>query len=112
MSGPRFNRRMVLEAPVASPDGSGGLLRGWNALGSLWVSMDGRSGRERKQGGATVSQGRYRITVRAAPFGSLQRPTPAQRLREGGRVFLIRAVVEDEADGRYLTCFADEEVAA
>ena len=54
----------------------------------------------------------YRITVRAAPFGAPRRPKPEQRLREGARVFRIAAVAEDDADGRYLTCFAQEEVPA
>ena len=53
----------------------------------------------------------YRIVVRAAPMGSDARPRPDQRFREGARVFAIRAVAEEDAAGRYLVCFADEEVA-
>ena len=48
--------------------------------------------------------------VRGAPYGSSERPKPQQRLRDGDRVFVIQAVAEWDGVGRYLTCFADEEV--
>ncbi|MEM1004270.1 MAG: head-tail adaptor protein, partial [Pseudomonadota bacterium] len=44
--------------------------------------------------------------------GSSMRPAPDQRFREGARQFVIRAVAERDPRGQYLTCFADEEVAA
>ena len=40
------------------------------------------------------------------------RPVPGQRLRDGARIFAIRAVAERDGDGRYLTCFTQEEVVA
>ena len=112
MKRPVLNRKLVLEAPAEMPDGAGGLRRGWNELGTLWAQVEGRTGRERAVGDVTISSAAYRIIVRAAPFGSLQRPSASQRFREEGRVFVIRAVVERGTDRCYLTCFADEEVAA
>ena len=53
-----------------------------------------------------------RTSRRAAPVGSPQRPKPAQRFREGARLYAIRAVAEQDSRGRYLVCFADEEVTA
>ncbi|AVO38508.1 phage head closure protein [Pukyongiella litopenaei] len=112
MKAPRLNRQLVLEAPMSQPDGAGGFSRDWVALGTLWAELTARTGRERSAGGGTVSEVGYRITVRAAPVGSLARPLPDQRFRLGARLFTIRAVADAGAAGRYLTCFADEEVAA
>ena len=79
--------------------------------GTLWAEVCARTGRETTAGGVAVSRMGFKITVRAAPQGAPDRPTPDQRFREGTRVFVIRAVAEGDAGGRYLTCFADEEVA-
>lgn len=112
MSLPSLTRRLVLEAPVRVPDGAGGAIRSWSTLGELWADLRPRTGRERAEAGAAISTMGYRIIVRGAPEGSLQRPAPDQRFRDGTRVYLIRAVTEHDPAGRYLTCFADEEVAA
>ncbi|MBE1284726.1 MAG: head-tail adaptor protein [Rhodobacteraceae bacterium] len=112
MKQPHLNRKLVLEAPSLVPDGAGGFTQGWQPSGTLWASVEGRAGRETRVGDAGVSRMSYRIIVRAAPVGSAQRPSPDQRFREGARVFVIRAVAERDPAGRYLTCFADEEVAA
>lgn len=112
MSAPVLSRRLVLEAPVRVPDGAGGVIESWASLGTLWADVRPRSGRERAQAGETVSSMGYRIVVRGAPVGSVQRPAPEQRFRDGARLYRIRAVAEQEPAGRYITCFADEEVAA
>jgi head-tail adaptor len=49
--------------------------------------------------------------VRGAPVGVPSRPEAGQRFREGSRVYRIEAVAEKDPQGRYLTCFATEEVA-
>jgi head-tail adaptor len=107
-----LNRKLVLETPTEAPDGAGGVLRGWEALGTVWAEVEARTGREREGDGAQVSLTGYRITLRAAPVGSSQRPRPEQRFREGVRVFRITAVAERDPRGRFLTCFAEEEVVA
>jgi len=50
--------------------------------------------------------------VRGAPVGHSTRPRAGQRFVETGRIFHIEAVAERDPRGRYLTCFAEEEVAA
>ncbi len=112
MKAPHLNRRLVLEAPARVADGAGGFTESWNVLGTLWAEVSARSGAERFEAGASRSRVAYRITVRAAPHGSSMRPAPEQRFTEGGRVFVIRAVADHDPGGRFLTCFADEEVAA
>lgn len=109
---PILNRRLVLEAPVRVPDGSGGFSETWNGLGSLWADVSVRNGGERPGEELALARVSYRILVRAAPHGAASRPQPGQRFREGARIFRIRAVAEADRRGQYLTCFADEEMAA
>ncbi|MBE1295305.1 head-tail adaptor protein [Phycobacter azelaicus] len=109
---PQLSRSLVLEDPQRLPDGAGGYVESWTALGTLWAEVSALNGRNVDQQGATLSLQRYRITVRAAPVGSTSRPRPDQRFRDGERLFRIDAVSEADARGRYLTCFAVEEVGA
>lgn len=97
---------------MRNPDGAGGFSESWTAMGELWAEVTARTGRERAEAGVPVSVAAYRIVVRAAPAGAASRPRPGQRLRDGARAFVIRAVTEHDAAGFYLTCFADEEVVA
>ncbi len=112
MSAPRLNRELVLEAPVRVADGAGGFVESWVVMGTLWAEVGARTGRERAVDAGPVSAVAYRIVVRALPVGSAARPRPGQRFRDAARLFVIQAVSERDPDGRFLTCFADEEVAA
>lgn len=107
---PILSRKLVLEAPERVSDGAGGFNEGWVQIGILWAEVAARTGRETAQGGAPVSRVGYKITVRGARYGSPQRPEPQQRFREGARIFTIQAVAERDPSGRYLTCFAEEEL--
>ena len=111
MALPHLNRALVLEAPERAPDGAGGFIDTWVVLGTLWADVKPGTGRERSEGPAPISAVALHIVVRAAPEGSSARPKPGQRLREGGRIYAISAVREWDAQARYLTCFATEEVA-
>lgn len=112
MTMPHLNRKLVLEAPLRVPDGAGGYTESWEILGELWAEVRSRTGRERAEAGVPVSSVSYMIVVRGAPYGTAARPMPNQRFREGTRLFVIQAVAEQDLQGRYLTCFADEEVVA
>lgn len=109
MKPPRLNRKLVLEQPVSVPDGAGGYQVDWQALGVCWAQVSARTGRETAQSGAPISAMNYRIIVRGAPYGAPERPKPEQRFREGERLFAIQAVGDEDADGRYITCFVTEE---
>lgn len=102
----RLNRPMVLETRVRVPDGAGGAVDGWQALGTLFAAVKPGSGREVQGVEVVTPSVSLRITVRAAPVGSPSRPKAGQRLREGERVFAILAVTED--GDRFLTCHARE----
>jgi head-tail adaptor len=110
MNAPHLNRALVLEGVVRSPDGAGGFTEVWTALGTLWAEVLPGSGGDTLGEERMLSAVPYRITVRAAPQGAASRPAAGQRFREGGRLFLIKAVTERDPQGRYLTCFAREEV--
>lgn len=114
MSGarPRLTRRLALEAKVTVPDGAGGLEATWTTLGELWAEVSPRSGGLVGEDGASVSRMGLKITVRAAPPGTPQRPLPGQVFREGPRRFRIDAVTERDAEGRFLLCYAVEEEVA
>ncbi|WP_138935737.1 head-tail adaptor protein [Roseovarius arcticus] len=106
-----LNRQMVLEAPMRVPDGAGGYGETWQPIGELWAAIIARTGREVTGGTAQLSSTGYKIVVRAAPYGAPSRPKPEQRLRSGSRIFRIEAVTEQDSMARYLTCYAQEEVA-
>ncbi|WP_425045431.1 head-tail adaptor protein [Primorskyibacter sp. S87] len=112
MRKPHLTRRLELEAPERVADGAGGFSESWIALGQLWADLQPRSGRARSEAGIPISSTGFRVLVRAAPAGSTMRPGPGQRFRDGGRVFMIRAVTEFDPAGRFLLCFSDEEIAA
>lgn len=109
---PKLDRALTLEAPVRSPDGSGGFMVTWEALGTHWAEMRPGTGRERSGQAVTVSRSPYRIILRGAPVGSAARPQADQRFREGQRIYAILAVTEADPAGHYLMCHAEEETVA
>lgn len=109
MSLPKLRRRLILEAPDRLPDGAGGFTQVWSPLSEVWAEVIPLQGREVTSSGGTLSQSGYRMTLRATPPGHAMRPRPDQRLREGMRIFIILAVTERDAAGRYLTCLCREE---
>jgi head-tail adaptor len=112
MSRPHLNRALVLEAPDRVADEAGGFVETWAGQGTIWAEVSARGGHDRSEAGMQVASVVYRIVLRAAPVGSVMRPVPGQRFRDGTRLFPVRAVAERGSDGRYLTCFCDEEVSA
>ena len=112
MSIPRLNRLLVLEEAVRTADGLGGARLSWQALGSLWAEITPGTGVEKAGEFVRLASVPFRIVVRGAPQGSVQRPRPEQRFRDGERIFRILAVAEYDPRQQYLTCFAREEVVA
>ncbi|MGI3164446.1 head-tail adaptor protein [Pseudooceanicola sp. 200-1SW] len=109
---PRLTRPLVLEHEVRLADGSGGYTGSWEALGTLWAEVLPGRGALRDRAGLASHVQPLRITVRGAEPGAESRPAPGQRFRDGARVYLIDAVQESDATGRYLLCRAREEVLA
>ena len=109
MRPPVLNRRLMLETPIKDGDGAGGHVDRWAGLGTLWAAVRAGPGREREGPGVPMGRVAYRITVPCAPPGSLSRPRPDLRFREGARIFVILAVAECDDAGAYLTCHCEEE---
>lgn len=107
-----LNRLLVLEDRQRIPDDAGGFSETWVALGEVWAEVRVRTGRGTEYGLLPTARTAYRIVVRGAPFGVPSRPMAGQRFREGDRLYQIEAVAERDPEGRYLICFATEEVAA
>ncbi len=110
MSGVNLSRLLTLEGPLEAPDGMGGSTRSWAAIGTLWAQVLPGTGRDTAGEEVVLSTVPYRITVRGAPQGAASRPVAGQRFRDGARVFTILAVTERDDSGRYLLCFAREEM--
>ncbi len=107
-----LNRPLVLEEATSLPDGMGGFLQSWVALGELWAEVRAGTGREVLADAVTTSHVVWRISVRGAPPGAPSRPRPDQRFRDGVRIFRILSVAERDPQGRYLLCLAREETPA
>ncbi|WP_010138001.1 head-tail adaptor protein [Oceanicola sp. S124] len=109
---PRLNRELILERPVRVADGSGGFESSWDALGILWAEVTPGNAGLRDRADLGAHRQILKIIVRGAPPGASNRPQPGQRFRDGERIYLIDAVQEDDASGRFLRCRAREEVMA
>lgn len=84
----RLDTRLVLEASVDTPDGGGGSIGGWAAIGEIWASVAPVTGGERFVSDALRAQVSHRITIRYRAD-----VTTALRLRDGTRVYRIGAVL-------------------
>jgi head-tail adaptor len=93
-------RRFVLEVPVETPDGFGGVLRRYVAGPVLWGAISPLGAVERLQGGRADRLPTHRITLRARAGLDA-----AARLAAGPRRFAVRHV---EAGGRDLVCHVEE----
>lgn len=86
-----LNRRLVLQAPVETPDGAGGVTRSYDDVATVWAKLApfaARGGVVAAASGATVT---HRIVLRAGPA-----VTTRHRFRLGARVFRIVTVREQE----------------
>jgi SPP1 family predicted phage head-tail adaptor len=98
-----LNQRLVLEVPVETPDGAGGVTRGYAAAATLWAAVTPLSAHEAvvaAAGGASVT---HRILMRAR--GDV---TVHCRLRKDTRIWRIVTVREDDASSRFLRIEAEE----
>lgn len=103
-------RRMGLEAPLDSPDGSGGFDRTWQENGLHWVYLRPLAARAGTHGGIASAEMRFRAKVRASADGAASRPVAGQRFRDGQAVYLIGAVVASGDDPFWLQCDLTREV--
>ncbi|RDJ22996.1 head-tail adaptor protein [Bosea caraganae] len=98
-----LRRRLILEAPVATPDGLGGATQVYATVAALWAQVEWMSGDERWRAGRPEQFATHRVTLRwRAGLDA------GQRLRDGARIYEIRAVDDPDGSRRRLICLVEE----
>jgi SPP1 family predicted phage head-tail adaptor len=99
----QLNRRVALEAPALNSDGGGGYSASWNTVATVWAAIEPLSGAD--VFGPDVSEARvkYRIAIRrrADVFAGM-------RVNDGGRLFAIKAVLDDGPQSQFFTLLAEK----
>jgi SPP1 family predicted phage head-tail adaptor len=97
----QLNRRLVLEAPVETADGAGGVTRAFETVTTLWASLAPLTASDNVAADALGAGIGHRIVVRHR--GDL---TLRHRFRDGARIFHLVAI--RERDRRFLDIDAEE----
>ena len=103
MTGPGdLNRRLVLEAPVESADGAGGVIRSYTPVTTLWASVEPVSARGEVVADARGATITHRIVIRRHAA-----VTTRHRFVEGASVYRIVTLRED-GSRRFLVIGAEQ----
>ena len=97
-----LNRRLLLQTPVESADGEGGVTRSDRAVATEWAQLIPLTAGADVAAGSLGAALRYRITVRARDD-----VTTRHRFVDGGHVYRVIAV-RLTADRRFLEVEAEE----
>jgi SPP1 family predicted phage head-tail adaptor len=98
-----LGRRLVLEQPVATPDGAGGMTITFEPLATVWAEVRWLSGDERFVAGRPEQASRHVITLRWR--GDV---TAGMRFVGDGAVFGIVSAGDPAGDRRRLACQCEE----
>lgn len=98
-----LRRRLTLEAPVETPDGLGGATRSFTPVAAFWASLEWLGGAEHWRQGRQEQIGSYRVTLRWRSDLDA-----GKRLRDGARIFEIKAAADPDGSRRRLVCLAEE----
>ena len=96
-------RRFVLEVPLDSPDGFGGILRSYAAGPELWGAIQMVSAAERVRAGRAEQAVTHRVTLRHRDG-----VTAAMRLTAGLRRLAILSAGDPDGRRRDLVCLVEE----
>jgi SPP1 family predicted phage head-tail adaptor len=97
-----LNRRLVLQAPLESADGAGGVTRTYETVTTLWAQVTPMPARADVVAGSLGAALGYRIVIRARSD-----ITTRHRFQDGARIFRVIAV-RDGVDRRFLEIDAEE----
>jgi SPP1 family predicted phage head-tail adaptor len=100
-----LRHRLTLEEPVETPDGAGGVTRGYATLTTLWAAVTPVSARGSVEAQSLAAEVTHRIVIRAGP-----QLTTRHRLREGTRIFRIVALRDRDGSGRFVEIHAEERI--
>ncbi len=96
-------RRFVLEMPVETPDGFGGVLRSYVAGPQLWGAIELLRGSERFVAARAEQAVTHRVTLRYREGVS-----GGMRLVRGLRRFAIRSASDPDGTRKRLVCLVEE----
>jgi SPP1 family predicted phage head-tail adaptor len=95
--------RLVLETPVETPDGAGGVTRSWIPAATVWGHVTPTRGEDSVVAGAPGQTISHRVALRwRAGLDS------SMRLKLGSRRFAIRSVYDPQERRRMLVCLCQE----
>lgn len=100
----RMKTRLVVEAPVESDDGQGGVLRSHGPVATVWAAVMP----DRVQHGVDADADGAVVTLRIVLRGGLGL-TLRHRLVDGGRIYRITAL-SDSADRRFTEIHAEYRI--
>lgn len=98
-----LSARLVLERPVETPDGQGGVAVNFEAHATLCARIEPVVAKADEAAGALQVAVTHRIWLRRR--GDL---AGGMRLRKGARIFVLRAFRDPDETGRYLVCDCEE----
>jgi SPP1 family predicted phage head-tail adaptor len=101
-----LRHRLVLEAPVETPDGAGGVTRTYQALTNVWAKVTPASARDQLVASAPGATVTHRIVIRRR-----NDVTTGHRFRLGARVYRILALRDADGGGQFTEIIAEEHVA-
>jgi SPP1 family predicted phage head-tail adaptor len=102
MGAGELDRRLVLEAPVETDDGAGGVTRSFETVATLWAQVTPARARSNVAADSLAALVTHRIIVRAP-----RAITTLNRFRDDTRIFRVVAFRET-ADRRFLEIDAEE----
>jgi SPP1 family predicted phage head-tail adaptor len=106
MSDPgKLNRRLMLEAPVESADGAGGVSRSFAAIATLWVSVMPASAARQIEAERLGAKVTHRLHLRFS-----NDITTRHRFRDGARIYRIVSIRDRDGRKRFLEIEAEERV--
>jgi SPP1 family predicted phage head-tail adaptor len=98
-----LNTRLVIEAPVETPDGAGGVARAYEDQATVWAAVVPLSAAPAIEAGRAEAAVTHRVVIRRGPELTTQ-----HRLRANTRVFRILAFRDSDARGRFVEISAQE----
>jgi SPP1 family predicted phage head-tail adaptor len=100
-----LKHRLLLEQPVESADGAGGVTRSYATVATVWAALTPSAARSEVAADALGAEVTHEIVIRFRAD-----VTTRHRLRDGSRIFRILALRDQDGNGRFLSIQAQERV--
>ena len=100
-----LNRRLVLEAPVETADGAGGVARSFNEIATLWVSVTPISAARQIEAERLGARVTHRLHLRFS-----NHITTRHRFRDDSRIYRIVSIRDRDGRKRFLEIEVEERV--